>query len=545
MDNVSRRKVLLSSAAVGGAAALGTGQLAAATPAGAVARGVPASTITPADARYPDFVSGSNGRWRARPDAIRVATETEQVVAAVEEAVRAGKRVAVRSGGHCYEAFVYHSATQVVIDLSAMNDISYDQKRRAFVIEPGCTLMEVYMELYRRWGVTIPGGSCSSVGAGGHIQGGGFGLLSRQFGLTSDYIHAVEVVVVNAAGKARAIVATSDKNDPHHDLWWAHTGGGGGNFGIVTRYFLRAPGTERLAPEKQLPQPPGEVYVHQQSWSWNTITEDRFRTLLRNYSNFYAEYSEPGNPYAGMFSMLVCSTRASGSISMTTQIDATRPGAAGRLDDFLAEIGGHMGDAQPTTLSTNEMRAMPELFAPQARPWLVATRQLGGSGWGGRGDYKSAYLRQAFPEEQISAMYKNLTETDQRSALVSIDSYGAQVNAVGTDATAAPQRDSILKLQYQAYWSEDAEEAAKLSWIRNMYRDVYADTGGVPVPNEVNDGCYINYPDIDLSDPEWNTSDTPWHDLYYKQGYPRLQQVKAAYDPGNVFRHAQSVRLPE
>lgn len=152
MDNVSRRKVLLSSAAVGGAAALGTGQLAAATSAGAAARGVPASTITPADARYPDFVSGSNGRWRAGPEAIRVATATEQVVAAVEEAVRAGKRVAVRSGGHCYEAFVYHSDAQVVIDLSAMNDISYDQERRAFVIEPGCTLMEVYMELYRVWG---------------------------------------------------------------------------------------------------------------------------------------------------------------------------------------------------------------------------------------------------------------------------------------------------------------------------------------------------------------------------------------------------------
>ncbi len=537
MDNVSRRKVLLSSAAVGGAAALGGGRAAA-------ARGG-AATITPADARYPDFVSGSNGRWRAAPDAIRVATTTEQVVAAVAEAVRGGKRISVRSGGHCYEAFVYHPDAQIVIDLSAMNDISYDQKRRAFVIEPGCTLMEVYMELYRVWGVTIPGGSCASVGAGGHIQGGGFGFLCRQFGLTVDYVHAVEVVVVDAAGKARAIVATSDENDPHHDLWWAHTGGGGGNFGVVTRYFLRAPGTGRLAPEEQLPRPPGEVYVHQQSWPWSGIDEDRFRTLLRNYSGFYEEYSAPGNPYAGMFSMLVCSTRAGGSISMTTQIDATVPDAAGRLDDFLAEVGGHMGEAQPATLSTNEVRAMPELFAPQARPWLVATRQLGGSGWGGRGDYKSAYLRRTFPDDQIAALYRNLTETDLRSALVSIDSYGAQVNAVEPDATAMAQRDSIIKLQYQAYWSEQSEEAAKLDWIRTTYRDVYAATGGVPVPNEVNDGCYVNYPDIDLGDPRWNTSGTPWHDLYYKAGYARLQQVKRMYDPGDVFRHAQSVRLPE
>ena len=64
----------------------------------------------------------------------------------------------------------------------------------------------------------------------------------------------------------------------------------------------------------------------------------------------------------------------------------------------------------------------------------------------------------------------------------------------------------------------------------------------MPVPGEVCDGAMINHPDVDLADPEWNTSGVPWHTLYYKDNYPRLQRVKARWDPRNVFHHALSIR---
>ncbi|MGA9872925.1 MAG: BBE domain-containing protein, partial [Rhodococcus sp. (in: high G+C Gram-positive bacteria)] len=79
---------------------------------------------------------------------------------------------------------------------------------------------------------------------------------------------------------------------------------------------------------------------------------------------------------------------------------------------------------------------------------------------------------------------------------------------------------------------------------RNMYRDIYADTGGVPVPNDANAGAYINYPDSDLKDPAWNTSGVPWSTLYYGDHYSRLQEIKATWDPGNLFRHDLSIELP-
>ncbi|KKD02260.1 BBE domain-containing protein, partial [Streptomyces sp. WM6386] len=87
-------------------------------------------------------------------------------------------------------------------------------------------------------------------------------------------------------------------------------------------------------------------------------------------------------------------------------------------------------------------------------------------------------------------------------------------------------------------------EDISLRWIREFYHGVFAATGGVPVINDVTDGAYVNYPDIDLSDPKYNTSGVPWHELYYKSGYARLQNVKQTYDPRDFFHHSQSVKLP-
>jgi len=93
-------------------------------------------------------------------------------------------------------------------------------------------------------------------------------------------------------------------------------------------------------------------------------------------------------------------------------------------------------------------------------------------------------------------------------------------------------------------WVDPAQDAINIAWTRDSYRDVFSETGGVPALNNVSDGCYINYADSDLNDPVYNQSTFSWHDLYYKDGYVRLQRVKKAYDPRNFFRHRQSIELP-
>ncbi|WP_232247374.1 BBE domain-containing protein [Kitasatospora azatica] len=158
---------------------------------------------------------------------------------------------------------------------------------------------------------------------------------------------------------------------------------------------------------------------------------------------------------------------------------------------------------------------------------------------------KAAYLKRSYTDTQLSTIYRHLTnDTGTPACGMLLIGYGGQVRAVEPTATAVAQRDAVMKAVFHSIWAKETDDDADLTWLRELYREVYGDTGGVPVPGEVSDGSYVNYPDVDLADPSWNTSGVPWHTLYYKDNYPRLQRVKARWDPLDVFHHALSVQLP-
>lgn len=546
MSGPTRRGFITGTAVLGGAvlggAALGAaaqGGGAAATDLAAGRSGTEAVTIPRGDARYDDLVlRRTSERFFPRPEYFRLPTTTREVERAVADAVRDGKRVTVRSGGHCYENFVGDGA-EVIIDLSAMRQVAFDRRRAAFMIEPGATLWEVYQRLYLGWGVTIPGGQCGGVAAGGHIQGGGYGPLSRQLGSVVDYLYAVEVVVVDGSGRARTVVATREPEDENRDLWWAHTGGGGGNFGVVTRYWMRAPGATGKEPADLLPKPPAVTIGAQIGWSWRDMTEESFHRLLRNYGEWHERNSAPDSRYASLFSPMLISRRNTGEdpggFGMAVTMDGTLPDADALLRRYLAEVT----DGVPGTVTVEP---------PARMPWLASVEagSLSQEDESGMFKAKAAYLRKRFTDEQIRTAYTYLTSTDHENerAMLLLLSYGGRVNTVASDATAAPQRDSVMKALYTVTWTDPSREQANLDWIRRWYSAMYQDTGGVPVPNDVNDGSYINYPDLDVTDPRWNRSGVPWHDLYYKDNYPRLQRVKERWDPRDEFHHALSITLP-
>jgi aclacinomycin oxidase len=427
---------------------------------------------------------------------------------------------------------------RMLLDLSPMDAVGFDAERRAFAVQPGATLGRVYTALFKNWGVTIPAGGCPEVGAGGHFVGGGYGPLSRRYGSVVDHLYGVEVVVVGADGTARAVVATREPGDPNHDLWWAHTGGGGGNFGVVTRYWLRAPGATGTDPSRLLPPAPAEMLAWLVTWQWDEhMTEHAFTTLLRNFGTWHERNSAPGSPSAGLYAVLIATHASGGRIELTVQMDAGIPNGNALLTEFLTEVSAGSG-------------VTPIVSAGLTMPWLHMTTWPG-DGEGGdkvtrRYKLKAGYLRRSLTDAQLAAVYANLTNsTGTPGGGMLLIGYGGQVQAVPSGATAVAQRDVIMKTVYQASWQSESDDAAQLAWVRAFYRDVYAATGGVPVPNDVSDGSYINYPDVDLADPAWNTSGVPWSTLYYKDNYPRLQQVKARWDPRDVFRHALSIEPPE
>ncbi|WP_374776586.1 FAD-binding protein [Streptomyces sp. NBC_01310] len=491
-------------------------------------------TVRPRDRRYPDLTWGSNQRWVGTPDNVQLVSTPGQVLTAVQQAVSSGKGFAVRSGGHCYEDFVTNDRVRTVIDLSGLKTIGYDETRSVFHVGPGARLGDVYRTLHHQWGVTLPGGSCPTVGIGGHVAGGGYGPLSRRHGLIVDHLWGVELIVVDSAGKASKVVATREANDPNRGLWWAHTGGGGGNFGVVTRYLFRSPDATGTAPADQLPKPPSEVIVSNVTWSWSDMTEAAFTRLLRNFGKWYEANSSADSPYATLFSQLKPQHKSAGSFSMTTQIDASVPNAAALLDSYLAAVNEGTG----VTFRVDDRRKISWLHAVTQWPGFTGTDTTT------RFKGKSAYMRRGFTDANLKAFWRHMTRTDYAhpASLVMITSYGGRTNTVPAADTAVPQRDSILKLHYVSFWTDPAQDATHLNWVRSFYQDVYAASGGVPAPNADTDGCFINYADADLADSRHNASGTPWHELYFKSGYRQLQTVKAQWDPKNLFNHSLSIK---
>jgi hypothetical protein len=213
------------------------------------------------------------------------------------------------------------------------------------------------------------------------------------------------------------------------------------------------------------------------------------------------------------------------------------------------------------------MSTVPASQSAQHLTYLEALQTLNGSGPNQFGKYKSAYMKKAFPEYQARRLFYWLNQTpagvaaaDMKQTLVQVDSYGGAINRHASNATAVPQRSSIMKLQYQTYWNNDSQPGqshlpkyqkqadAHLQWINDCYADVYKHSGGTPNPAKdregVVDGAYYNYPDDKLgTHADGKIDEAMW--LYFLENFrknPRnLVAIKQHWDAENVFHHGQSV----
>src|SRR4029079_13765506 len=206
-----------------------------------------------------------------------------------------------------------------------------------------------------------------------------------------------------------------------------------------------------------------------------------------------------------------------------------------QIDDFLAALAAGVGAPAGRAVWGS---SSPQ-FALDPLPDLFAAPPGGASA-----KVKDALLKTRFTDRQIAVAYDHLTRHDHdvMGGMLGLATYGGRINTVAPDATASAQRASILDIACTTGWIDPRDEATNLTWVRAFYRELFADTGGVPVPGDAYDGAFIKHPDADLADPALTTSAVPSQTLYYPTQYPRLQQVKARWDPRNVFRHALSVR---
>ncbi len=508
---------------------------------------------------------GFDRRWYASSlQAVYVPTSADDAVACVQAALSTyGRDIRITSGRHCYEDFAYSGLARAIIDMSALNQIGFDPANGGYFIEAGCENWTVYRTLLNAYGKTLPAGSCYSVGAGGHITGGGYGLLSRLHGLTIDHLTAVDIVTWDAIGQQAQLnhVSATSPSAAERDLFWALQGAGCGNFGVILRYWFA-----------DLPDAPDQASLQVMAWDWPDLTQDSLGALIAHFAESISETPDTD------FSMLKLNHIAAGQIGMVYQ-SVSGPGVSERDHRLAAEergqrlrtaldrivpsrplkrlLGGHPG----------MMTTMPNSYTMNHLTYLEALQTLNGSGPNQFGKYKSAYMtKPAFTANQILAIWTYLQDVpagvdlpDMAQTLLQIDSYGGAINKVDPAATAVPQRSSCMKLQYQTYWNNDStpgqpsgnalgQAQSHRDWMRAFYYSMYVDTGGTPDPAKdpsgTVDGCYFNYPDSELGTNEQGDVDQAlW--LYFLDNYrnnPRnLVAVKRQWDPQNYFHHAQSL----
>jgi FAD/FMN-containing dehydrogenase len=492
--------------------------------------------IGPDDPRYRAIIDRQfNRRFKAHPDYVRIAGSADDVVSAVNDAVGEGRRLVVTSGGHCLEGFVSDPEVRVIVDVSPMTRVYHDAGRRAIVVEAGATVGAAFRALHDNWGTVVPFGEYPGIGIGGHVAGGAFGFLCRQLGLAADYLYAVEVVTVSNDGKARAVVATREQGDPNRELWWAHTGGGGGNFGIVTRYWFRAPDASGDDPSALLPRSPESIATFTAEWSWADLDRRSFVDVLESFGSLSERHSGVDSPFASLFTLIELHRQQFGKI-VVRGVSSAGDAAGRQIDDWLHALVG--GGRKPLIRERQQMTWLE--FALNPFPDLF-TFPPGGASMKGT----DALLKKPFTRQQRGIVYDYLTRTDYDigGGMLGLASYGGRVNVMSPDATASAQRAAIMDIACASGWLDPKEELANVAWVQAFYRDLFSETGGVPVPGDAYDGSLINHPNPDLADPAWNTSGVPWTTLYYKGNYARLQRVKARWDPRNVFRHALSIPL--
>ena len=432
--------------------------------------------VAPGDETYDADRVVVLGGVDAKPAVIvRVANPTD-VAATIALARETGLELAVRSGGHSGAG---HSTADggIVLDVRDLRDLDVDVDGRTAWIGSGLNAGEITTALAEH-GLAIGFGDTGSVGVAGITLGGGIGYLVRSQGMTIDNLLAVELVTADGE------VLTVDEAS-HPDLFWALRGGGG-NFGVATRFRFRL---------HEVPQIVGGLLIQ-------PATEDAIVALMRageaapEALSFIANVMTcPPMPFVPeelhgelvIFS-LVC---WSGPVEEADAALAPIRAAATPIADMLQPQG------------------YPGMYGPEEADYhpLAVSRTL---------------FMDGVDDADARVMLEQLKASDAPLRAVQMRPLGGAMARVANDATAYAHRDRAVMANVAAFYTGPDDQEAKTTWVEDL-------------TDALRDGtaAYVNF----VSD----EGPARVHDAYPRATYDRLAAIKRRYDPDNVFRRNQNV----
>ena len=439
--------------------------------------------LVPGEPEYDEARKIWNAMIDKRPAMIARCAGSADVRTAVNFARDHGLPLAVRGGGHniAGSALVNDG---LVIDLSSMRSVQVAPHEMRAWVEGGATLRDVDHEA-QSFGLATPLGINSSTGVGGLTLGGGFGWLTRKHGMAVDNLVSADIVIANGE-------RLHTDHDSHPDLFWAIRGGGG-NFGVVTtfEFALHAVG----------PMVTGGLIVFPFAQAGPVLRKyrDYVEALDDNISVWAVLRKAPPLPF---LPAAVHGTDVVALAFFSPEPPEAVQAAIGDVRAFGEPVGEHIG-AVPYT-------AWQQVFDPLLIPPA-------------RNYWKSHNFNQ-LSDAAIDVVIAYAGKLPSGQSEIFLGLLGGAANTHATDETAYPHRDALYAMNVHTRWLDPAEDATCLAWAREFFKAAAPHASG---------GVYINFLNEDEADRIAAA---------YGPNYRRLKEVKAKYDPDNLFRSNQNIR---
>ncbi|QHI35098.1 6-hydroxy-D-nicotine oxidase [Kordia antarctica] len=512
----------------------------------------------------------SNTRFGYMPAAIVYCETAEDVSFCINYCRTYTVPFRIRSGGHQHEGMC-SADNVIIIDLSEMNTIVYDTEDTAW-IPVGKQLGKVYEELEKR-DQTLPGGGCQSVNVGGLTQGGGWGTSIRKYGLTCDSVIECEIVLADGTV---AIISDEDEDQDICDLFWALKGGGGGNFGVVTRFKFKL---VSLLPVTT-------------SFSFTLKSPKKSKSLIKTWANLHAKMNLDVN-LSTACGVLVSEPEKEGEdVTVLARMGGLYYGSKKKLVALLAH---HFGDLIPKDTSFAKQHPenyidpedQPEGFILKSMPTSENTLSFtahqrfiadfvnptGSLEYFENDDDKKCGNRKltilakapdstcdqphphkvtsAFPKDNIDHdilvdkifdVLENTCYFSDVTRYMSFHCLGGAVTENPKDRVFAFSQKPYL-LQIQAWWdnvanvfTNEKRNAEYVNWVKDFRKELSPYT----------EGSFINFVDSSLvEDIEKDENRLKLLEIYYgEENLEKLRAIKTKQDPNQLFKFEMSI-LPE
>lgn len=432
----------------------------------------------PGEPGYEEAVSIWNAAVGRRPAIVVRCASTTDVSTALRFAGRERLEVSVRGGGHNYAGC---SLTEggLMIDLTPMKSVSVDPNEQGARCGGGTTWGELDAATQAH-GLAVPGGFISRTGVGGLTLGGGFGWLSRLAGLSSDNLTGAEVVIADGT-----VLRASEAEHP--DLFWA-VRGGGGNFGVVTEFDFRL---HRVGPMLQL----GLFFFR----------PDQGRDLFR----FAREFVEGLPNECGVF---MAGLSAPPEPFVPEELHFTPAYALA-----VVSFGDEESHARLTQPVKEALEPIVELITPI--PYVGLQQMFDASAPWGMHNYEKAVYLAELSDGAIDTILEHQARKMSPLSFVPIFVLGGAYQQADENATAfggSREVRYIVNISATAMSPEDYD--AERAWSRAYWSALVEHAVGI--------GSYVNF----MTDYEQDRVRNA-----YGPKFERLQQIKAVYDPNNVF----------